>query len=97
VAKRKCKREGCETILSSYNEGEYCYAHTPGTPVYSYTCSKATHYKSEKDIKHPLKKERFVKPGDAAYNDLVFERTLIGFINEYGEFEEIDSLIGGQD
>lgn len=25
----KCQSEGCVTVLSSYNPGPYCYAHTP--------------------------------------------------------------------
>jgi len=25
---RRCKMEGCKTILSIYNEGEYCFIHS---------------------------------------------------------------------
>ena len=29
MAGRVCRHEGCETRLSIYNDGEYCYSHEP--------------------------------------------------------------------
>jgi hypothetical protein len=28
-AGRVCREEGCETVLSIYNQGKYCYQHEP--------------------------------------------------------------------
>lgn len=29
TAGRICREEGCETVLSIYNKGKYCYQHEP--------------------------------------------------------------------
>ncbi len=88
VKRRKCSYDDCDTTLSRSNKGEYCYAHTPGNPVYIYTSSKATSYEEPKLPTDP-------QPGKDGYNDRAFIKICIGFINEDGEFEPIENLLEG--
>jgi len=86
-SKRRCKK--CNTLLSSYNKGEYCYRHTPGTAIKKLTPVSDCYSYTGK----VRDKKNIPKPGDPEYNDIAFTEEVVGYVDEDGNIKPIEELL----
>lgn len=83
VAKRK-KCPKCGTALSIYNDGDFCFAHTEGMPIYEHIpITQCTSYEDKRDRLKGSKLKVYLnalEPGDEGYNERAFSKVMVGVV-----------------
>jgi hypothetical protein len=87
--KKQC--EICGTTLSSYNKGKRCFTHTEGNAVIERTpvtlCTSYDRNRYDKDL---AEENLIPQPGSVSFDDMAFEKQVIGIVNKDGNLDLFD-------
>jgi hypothetical protein len=95
---KKCRI--CGKSLSTYNKEDICFCHQEGmvikekSPVSGCTSYNANAAEDDNVAPDKLSPHHLPRPGDPEYNDMAFDESIVGAIDENGELYELD-LEGG--